>query len=70
MTEEIKKENAKPETKKGVPVIFKTILGLIFLALGIWAVLKWKTNIIFMVKGCIGLFLLLIGAVTLAVAKD
>lgn len=50
--------------------IFKVILGLAFLALGVKAILVWKSDLIAVFRGCIGLFLLLAGLITLAIAKD
>ena len=63
-------ETKKVEAKKGLAVLSKVILGLIFLVLGGVAVLKWWDFLLMIIKGCIGLFLLLISAITLAIAKE
>ncbi len=55
---------------KNLPVLFKVILGIIFLVLGGAAILKWWGSLLMVIKGCIGLFLILAGAVTLAIAKE
>lgn len=55
---------------KTFSMVLKVILGLIFLVLGGWAVLKWWKALLLIVKGCIGLFLILAGIVTLAIAKE
>jgi len=68
MAEEIKKEDV--EKKNIFPVIFKVILGLVFLTLGAWAVYSWWGDILLLVKGCIGPFLILAGIITLAIARD
>ncbi len=67
MAEEVKSEG---KGKKIVATIFKVILGLVFLLLGVLAILKWWKLLLIIVKGCIGLFLLLAGIITLAIAKE
>ncbi len=61
------------EKKKGKAVAktaLKVILGLIFIALGIWAVVAWWQELLDVIKGCIGLFAILAGAITIAIAKE
>lgn len=69
MAEEVKQEEKK-EPSKVLGTIFKVILGLVFLALGVWAILRWWQLLLMLVKGCIGLFLILAGVITLAIAKE
>ena len=64
-------EEAKnPGLRKNLATSFKVILGLIFLILGVVAVLQWWDFLLMIIKGGIGLFLLLIGVITLAMAKE
>lgn len=70
MAEEVKQEEKKAEAKNIISTMLKVILGLVFLALGAWAVLYWMQNLLIVVKGCIGLFLILAGIITLAIAKE
>ncbi len=70
MVEELKQEEKKCEVGKVISTIFKVILGLVFLALGALAILKWWELLLMIVKGCIGLFLILAGIITLAIAKE
>lgn len=70
MAEEIKQEGCKAEGKKIFWTIFKVILGLVFLALGGLAIKNWWLDLLLVVRGCIGLFLLLAGLITLAIAKE
>ncbi|MDD5155392.1 MAG: hypothetical protein PHF11_02785 [Candidatus Omnitrophica bacterium] len=70
MAEEIKQEEKKADAKNAVSTIFKVILGLVFLVLGVLAVIKWLPQLLSVIKGCIGLFLILAGLITLAIAKD
>jgi len=70
MAEEAKQEEKKVEAGKVFSTIFKVILGLAFLALGALAILKWLAALLLVIKGCIGLFLILAGIITLAIAKE
>lgn len=70
MAEEIKQEEKKGNVKKVLSTILKVILGLAFLALGVLAIRAWKSDLLVVIKGCLGLFLLLAGIITLAIAKE
>lgn len=70
MAEEIKQEEKKTEGKKIFSTALKFILGLVFLLLGVVAIIKWIGALLLVVKGCIGLFLILAGIITLAIAKE
>jgi len=64
------KEAGKADAKKIFWTVFKVILGLVFLALGVLAIMKWWGDLVTVVRGCIGLFLILAGIITLAIAKE
>ena len=71
MAEELKQEEKKCcEAKNIFWTIFKVILGLVFLVLGVYAVIYWFGSLKMVFKGCIGLFLILAGIITLAIAKE
>ncbi|MFA5411548.1 MAG: hypothetical protein WC321_06830 [Candidatus Omnitrophota bacterium] len=70
MAEELKQEEKKVDAKKMFSTILKVILGLVFLALGIALIMRWKWSLLIVIKGCIGLFLILAGVITLAIAKE
>jgi hypothetical protein len=70
MAEEIKPEEKKTEGTNVVGALLKGALGLVFLALGIWAVIALRSDLFVLIKGCIGPFLILAGIITLAIAKD
>lgn len=70
MAEEIKKEEKKCDCGKLTGTIFKVILGLAFLTLGLCAVVVWFHDLAIVFKGCIGLFAILAGVITLAIAKE
>lgn len=58
------------EGKKAVSTFLKVITGLAFLVLGVLAILRWFPQLLILVQGSIGLFLILAGIITLAIAKD
>lgn len=70
MAEEIKQEEKKVDGGKLFSTILKVILGVVFLALGLWAVVVLRRDIFILIKGCVGPFLILAGIITLAIAKD
>lgn len=70
MAEELKQEEKKANGSKAAWTIFKVILGLAFLVLGVWAVIGWFGSLRVVFKGCVGLFLVLAGIITLAIAKE
>jgi len=63
-------DNKCCEPKKTLAVLFKVVLGLVFLVLGGLAILRFWGALLTIVKGCIGLFLILAGVITLAIAKE
>jgi uncharacterized membrane protein len=70
MVEEVKQEQAKPETSKVFSVVLKTVLGLGFLVLGVLSIVRWWMHLKVVILGCLGLFLLLAGIITLAIARE
>lgn len=70
MAEEVKQEEKKENFKSALSTIFKVILGLAFLALGAWFVYRGWGYLLALIKGCIGLFFILAGIITLAIAKE
>jgi len=70
MAEEVKTEVKKEDGKKMMATILKVILGLAFLALGAWLVYKGWAYMWVLIKGSIGIFVILVGIITLAIAKE
>ncbi|MEI6831097.1 MAG: hypothetical protein WCK61_00100 [Candidatus Omnitrophota bacterium] len=58
------------DAKKTLSTLLKVVLGLAFLVLGGLAILSWWGPLLIIVKGCVGLFLILAGVITLAIAKE
>ncbi len=48
----------------------KVILGIAFLAVGAWLVWLWKWEVLTLIKGCLGMLVILAGVVFLAMAKE
>ena len=65
---------AEQETKgnagKMLATALKVILGILLVVLGILMVVGWWTALKIVIKGCFGLFLILAGLITLAIAKE
>jgi len=48
----------------------KLIIGGVLVTLGLIAVVNWWANLLVIISGVIGLFLILAGAITIAIAKE
>ena len=68
--QEVKQEVKKGESSKILSTLFKVVLGLVFLILGVLAIMRWWMHLKVVILGCIGLFLILAGIITLAIAKE
>ncbi len=67
---EVKEEEKKCGCGKSLKVIFKALLGIILLGVGGALIYIWKSDLLVLVKGSLGLFLVLAGIITLAIAKE
>ena len=67
-------KNQQPtEEKKGCgapKTILKFALGALLVIVGIVLVWMWRESLWIMLKGCLGLILVLAGAITIAIAKE
>lgn len=70
MAEEVKKEEKNENAKKMGATVLKVILGLLFLGLGVLMIVWWWPALKTVVKGTAGLFFVLAGLITLAIAKE
>ena len=66
MAEEAKKVGGN----RVAATLIKVVLGLAFLAFGAWLVYKGWYYLLVMVKGSVGIFFILAGIITLAIAKE
>jgi len=58
------------DLQKNSATLFKIILGLAFIFSGALAILRWWSLLLMFLQACIGLFLILAGIITLAIAKE
>jgi hypothetical protein len=67
-----KEQGNKPQDNKELDtkVYIKIGVGLVLVILGAWAILGWWHDLMTLVKGSVGLFFILAGAVTIAIAKE
>lgn len=56
--------------KKSFSTFLKLLLGSLFLILGVCAMIVWRFDLLTVIRGCIGLFLVLAAAITFAIAKE
>ena len=48
----------------------KVIIGIVLIIIGLAAVISWWPNLLALLKGCIGLILIMAGAIAIAIAKE
>lgn len=73
MADEVKQEAVQEEKKDGkkmLSTLIKFLLGVVFLILGLVALIGWWKDLLVVLKGCVGLFLLLAALITFAIAKE
>lgn len=72
MAEEPKetKEQEKKDGGKAVKTLLKVLLGIVLLGVGLYLIVRWRWDLLALIKGSLGLFLILAGAITLAIAKE
>jgi hypothetical protein len=65
---------AEQDNEKQQGAVLKTsiklIIGIVLVILGLAAVIGWWSSLWVVVKGCVGLFLIMAGAITIAIAKE
>ncbi|MCK4912184.1 MAG: hypothetical protein KAS05_00510 [Candidatus Omnitrophica bacterium] len=49
---------------------FKVILGIVLIIIGLVVAIKWRFSLLILIRGCIGLFLIMAGAIAIAIAKE
>lgn len=69
MADEVKQEE-KCCAGKGAGAFCKVVLGLVLLVAGVYLVIRGFPYLMALIKGCIGLFFVLAGLITLAIAKE
>jgi len=49
---------------------FKVIIGVVLIIIGLVLAIKWRFSLLILIRGCIGLFLIMAGAIAIAIAKE
>ncbi|MBU3933406.1 MAG: hypothetical protein KKH11_01910 [Candidatus Omnitrophica bacterium] len=53
-----------------VKIALKVILGIILLAVGAWLIWLWRWDVLTVIKGFVGIVVILAGVIFLAIAKE
>ena len=53
-----------------VKIALKVILGIILLAVGAWFIWLWRWDVLTVIKGFVGIVVVLAGVIFLAIAKE
>ena len=70
MAEEVKQTEEKNNGQKAVVTALKYILGIALIILGGVLVVRWWADLLAVIRGCLGLFLILSGIIAVAIAKE
>lgn len=70
MAEEVKEVEKCCSSGKAIKTALKVLLGIVLLALGLFLVWKWMGDLFVLIRGGLGLFLILVSVITLAIAKE
>ncbi len=70
MAEEQKQETKSQGAPKALRMLIMVIVGLALLVLGIFWGWIWRSELISLIKACIGPFAFLAGVITLLIAKE
>jgi len=69
MVEEEKKAAKKP-AKEVVGKVLKVILGIALVVLGVLWIYTWRSDVLTIIKGAVGVVFLLAGIICFAIAKE
>jgi hypothetical protein len=69
MAEEEKKESCCCGGK-GMATVTKVLVGLVLIVLGVFLCMRWLLALQMVIRACIGPFLILVGLVFIAIAKE
>ena len=64
--------NAAPQKEKKhvAGALIKVVIGLVLLVMGGVAIMRWWQELLIITRGVMGLFLILAGVITLAIARE
>ena len=71
MTQNSSETQAKEvKSSEVLKTVLKYVLGVVLVIIGIWAVISLWQSVWTVIKGCVGAFFILAGAITIAIAKE
>ena len=56
--------------KQTAKAALKAALGIILLSVGVWLIWLWQGSLLIVIKGCLGIAVVLGGIIFLAIAKE
>ena len=60
----------KKSVKAGIMTALKIALGVVLVIVGIWAIVLWRWDVLTLIRGSIGVVILLAAAICFAIAKE
>jgi len=60
----------KKSVKGGIMTALKIVLGIVLVIIGIWAIVCWRWDVLALIRGSIGVIILLAGVICFAIAKE
>ena len=63
-------DEQKKNTTQAVKTALKIISGIVFLAVGVRLVWLWRWDVLTVIKGFVGIAVILAGVILLAIAKE
>ena len=60
----------KKSVKGGIMTALKIALGIVLVVIGIWAIICWRWDVLSLIRGSIGVIILLAGVICFAIAKE
>ena len=48
----------------------KVVIGIVLIIIGLALAIKWWFSLLILIRGCIGLLLIMAGAIAIAIAKE
>jgi uncharacterized membrane protein YkgB len=63
-------EKEKRSAKQNLMMALKIILGIVLVVLGLWAIIYWRQDVLTLIKGGIGIVIVLSGIICFAIAKE
>lgn len=70
MAEEVKETQEKRKSSEVFKTFLKMALGVILVIIGGVLIWKWWPSVWTVIKGCLGPFLILVGIIIIAIAKE